>query len=149
MNENKQLALAISLAAQGHLNQTDRGGNPYILHPLKVMHYIRSEDPQLMAIAVLHDHQDDCGGSPEIYRSMGFSERVIEGIRLLSNDEGLSYEDYIDRITTNVDAIRVKLADIKHNTDILRLGKLSDKVFEQLQKYHAAHTKLTIALKRK
>lgn len=55
LSVNEELALAISLAAQGHIYQRDKGGKPYILHPIKVMHYLKTTDMQLMAIAIMHD----------------------------------------------------------------------------------------------
>lgn len=62
LTPNQQLALAISLAAEGHIDQVDKGGKPYILHPIKVMHYLKTEDMELMAIGIMHDHGEDCGG---------------------------------------------------------------------------------------
>jgi (p)ppGpp synthase/HD superfamily hydrolase len=143
----QELSLAVKLAAEGHLNQTDKGGKPYILHPLKVMHYLKTDDMQLMAIGVLHDHGEDCGGTSEQYRSLGFSERVIRGIDLLTKKDGISDDEYIAAIKMNVDAVKVKLADLRHNTDVRRLKGLSDKDLLRMRKYHNMHVELTKALK--
>ncbi len=146
LTPNQQLALAIKLAAEGHINQVDKGGKPYILHPIKVMHYLKTEDMELMAIGVLHDHGEDCGGTSEHYRELGFSERVIEGVRLMSKEKGMTYEQYIDRMIPNIDAVRVKLADLRHNTDVRRLKGLEEKDFERMKKYHQAYMRLKAVL---
>lgn len=59
LSPGEQLALAVKIAAEAHLNQVDRGGKPYILHPLKVMHYLKTDDMELMVIGVLHDVVED------------------------------------------------------------------------------------------
>lgn len=147
LTSNQELALAIKLAAEGHIDQTDKGGKPYILHPLKVMHYLKTHDMQLMAIAIMHDLVDDCDVSLDDLREHGFSDRVIEGVWLLSNVEGLPYEDYIQRMLYSQDAMRVKLADLRHNADIRRLKGLTDKDLLRMRKYHSMHVKLTETLK--
>lgn len=147
LTPTQQLALAVSLAANGHIDQVDKGGKPYILHPLKVMHYLKTDDMELMAIGVLHDHQEDCGGTSEGYLSLGFSDRVVRAIDLLSKKDGVSDEEYISAIKLNIDATKVKLADLRHNTDIRRLKGLSDKDLLRMRKYHNMHVLLTKALK--
>lgn len=142
LTPNQQLALAIKLAAEGHINQVDKGGKPYILHPIKVMHYLKTDDMELMSIGVLHDVVDDCDISLQDLRNFGFSDRVVEGVRLMSNEEGISYEDYINRMLTNIDAVRVKLADLRHNTDVRRLKGLTEKDFKRMEKYQESYFKL-------
>lgn len=146
LTPNQQLALAIKLAAEGHINQVDKGGKPYILHPIKVMHYLKTDDMELMSIGVLHDHGEDCGGNSEMYRELGFSERVIEGLRLMHKEKGMTYEEYIDRMTPNIDAVRVKLADIRHNSDFRRLKGLTEKDFKRMEKYQQAYMRLKAVL---
>lgn len=146
LSPNQQLALAIQLAAQGHIQQVDKGGKPYILHPLKVMHYLKTEDMELMAIAVMHDLQEDSDLTLEDLRDKGFSDRVIEGVRLMSKEKGMTYEQYIDRMIPNIDAVRVKLADLRHNTDVRRLKGLEEKDFERMKKYHQAYLRLKAVL---
>ncbi len=87
----------------------------------------------------------------DILRSWGFSERVLAGLKLmtkLSTDKGEEgYFNYIRRMFDNVDAIRVKMADIRHNTDILRMKGLSDKDFARNRKYSIAFDMLSTRLK--
>lgn len=138
----QELALAIKIAADGHLNQKDKGGNPYILHPLKVMHYLKTDDFQLMAIAALHDVVEDTDVTASDLVIMGFSNRVKDAVVILTKKEGQSPEEYFAGITQNYDAVRVKLADLRHNTDIRRLKGLEDKDLLRLRKYQNMYTRL-------
>lgn len=144
MNEQKQLALAIALAAQGHVNQVDKGGSPYILHPIKVMRYIRSDDMQLMAIAIMHDLVEDTPTTIDELRSFGFSERVVNGVDALTKKEEQSEQDYMLCIAGNYDAVQVKLADLRHNSDVRRLKGLTDKDLLRMKKYHTMYKKLEL-----
>lgn len=147
LSPNQELALAISLAAQGHIDQRDKGGKPYILHPLKVMHYLKTDDMQLMAIAVMHDLIEDTETTFEDLVEHGFSQRVLLAVNLLTKKDDLSEEDYLKGIKSNEDAVRVKLADLRHNTDVRRLKGLTDKDLLRMRKYHTMHVELTRTLK--
>ena len=103
----QELALAIKLAAEGHLNQKDKGGNPYILHPIKVMHYLKTDDFQLMAIGVMHDLLEDTDMIAADLVLMGFSQRVIGGTVLLTITPGQTPVAYMAGILSSYDAIRV------------------------------------------
>lgn len=138
--EQQKLARAIAIASNAHQGQFDRGGNPYILHCLTVMHKVKSSDPVLKQIAVMHDLIEDCDEwSLTTLKSEGFSQRVLDALSLLTHADEVSYDAYIQAIATNVDAIRVKLADLRHNSDLTRLKGLSDKDFERMQKYQRAY----------
>lgn len=129
------LARAIEFAATEHNGQFDKGGLPYILHPLKVMHYLKSGDLELMCIAVLHDVVEDCAVTFEDLRLARMSERVIAAVRLLTKMPGQSHEEYLAGIMSNIDAIWVKLADLRHNSDIRRLKGITEKDMARLNKY--------------
>ncbi len=139
----QELALAIKIAAEGHLNQKDKGGNPYILHPLKVMHYLKSDDFQLMAIAALHDVVEDTDVTAADLVLLGFSNRVKDAVVLLTKTPNQTPEEYFQGIARNYDAIRVKLADLRHNSDVRRLKGLSDKDLLRIRKYHDMYLRLT------
>lgn len=141
-----QLATAISVAAEAHLNQLDKGGSPYILHPIKVMHYLKTKDMELMAMAVMHDVVEDSGYTIESLRNLGFSERILDGLDRVTKKEGQTPEEYFERICGSHDAIRVKLADLRHNTDIRRLKGVTDKDLLRMRKYHDMYKKLEIML---
>ena len=140
MNEQEQLAKAILIAADVHLNQFDKGGKPYILHPIHVMQGLLF-DSQLATIAVLHDVIEDSRGKVtiETLRQQGFSERVLTALDLLTHRRGEDYlTQYIQRVCTNYDAIRVKRKDLEHNSDITRLKGITSKDFARMEKYHKA-----------
>lgn len=140
--KQRKLARAIAIASEAHQGQFDRGGRPYILHCLTVMHKVKSKDfdPELKQIAVLHDLIEDCSDKWSIARleEEGFSQRVRDALSLLTHQKGVSYDAYIKGIATNIDAIRVKLADLRHNSDIMRLKGVSDKDTARMVKYHKA-----------
>lgn len=114
----------------------DRGGVPYILHCLKVMHYTKSDDEELMCIALGHDLIEDTDVTYAQLREMGFTERVIVGIRAMTKVPGETNDEYIVRLKDCLDATRVKLADLRHNSDIRRLKGISEKDIKRVEKYH-------------
>ena len=109
---------AILLATNYHAGQYDRGGNPYILHPLKVMHYLKTDDEELMCIAVMHDLLEDTVVNEDMLRDLEFSDRVIVGVLALTKLEGQTYDEYKKVIFNHKDAMKVKLCDLRHNSDI-------------------------------
>lgn len=136
------LATAISLAADKHKGQFDKGGMPYILHPLKVMHYLKTDDLELMCIAVLHDIVEDCDVTYADLKELGMSDRVILGISALTKVRGQTADEYLVHIKLNKDAIRVKLADLRHNSDIRRLKGVTEKDQKRLDKYCKMYNEL-------
>lgn len=135
MDKGVLLGKMLLFATKAHANQFDKGGNPYILHPLKVMHYCKTDDEELMAIALGHDIVEDCKVTYEELRNEGFTERVIEGIKSLTKVPGESHKDYLDKVMKNSDAVLVKLADLRHNSDIRRLKGLTQKDFDRMKRY--------------
>lgn len=129
----------------------DKSGKPYILHCLKVMHYAKTEDEELQCICLGHDFiedifKNDHAAGYALLRAKGFTERIISGIRCMTKVEGETVDQYLDRLKTNIDAIRCKLADLRHNSDIRRLKGLTEKDFARVQKYHRMYLILTEAL---
>lgn len=142
------LAKAISWAAQCFEHSTDKGGHPYILHCIRVMEGLHTDDEELKIIAILHDVIEDIfTENPEkglnLLREKGFSERVIKALDLLTHRKEDSYEDYIKAIALNSDATKVKLADLKDNSDITRLKGLTKKDFDKMEKYHRSYVYLS------
>lgn len=119
----------IKLAVFAHKGQTDRAGLPYILHLLKVMDITQSYfgyDEELLMIAVGHDLIEDTDVTAELLSEhQGFSDRVVAGIVALSKDESKTYDDYKLQVKQNTDAMKVKVADLTHNTDLSRLPKVT------------------------
>lgn len=140
------LAKAIQIAAEVHLKQTDKGGKPYILHPLWVMDRVRHLGEDYMIVAVLHDVVEDSENPTQTYSNLvkeGFNQDVMYALSLLSHtDKEQSYDDYIKAISTDKIAKAVKLRDLEHNSKITRLKGLRKKDFDRLEKYHKAYTYL-------
>ena len=130
------LGTMLVIATNAHAGQFDRGGAPYILHPLKVMHYLKSDDEELMCMALGHDVIEDTAETYQDLRDAGISERVIAGIRALTKQPGQTYEEYKTGVFASEDAMRVKLADLRHNTDIRRLKGVTEKDIARMAKYH-------------
>lgn len=142
LNPAQQLAKAIELAGKLHYDQFDKGGRPYVLHVLKVMHYLKSDDDELNSIAVMHDLVEDTEITFEALSIMGFSGRVIDGVRRLTKQRGQTHEEYLRDVLMSYDACRVKLCDLRHNTDIRRLKGIREKDFTRMQKYHKMHMQI-------
>lgn len=114
----------------------DKGGVPYVLHCLKVMHYLKSDDEELQCIALGHDLVEDTDVTYVDLRNLGFTDRTITGIRAMTKVPGETNDEYMDRIKACPDAIRVKLADLRHNSDIRRLKGVTAKDVARITKYH-------------
>jgi (p)ppGpp synthase/HD superfamily hydrolase len=148
MKKGELLSIAIQIAVEAHAGQFDKGGVPYILHPLKVMHYTKSDDEEVMAIAVLHDAVEDNRKITYSYlRERGLTERIISGIMCLTKIPGESYEEYKLKVKSNPDSILVKKGDLRHNSDIRRLKGVSDKDIERIAKYQRFFLELEAASK--
>ena len=132
------LAQAIAITATAFEDKCDKGGQPYILHCLFVMNQMSANDHELMAIAVLHDVVEDTSYTLTDLRELGFPERVIDGVKALTHLDDVPYMNYIKSISLNTDARLVKMADLQHNSDIMRMKGLRKKDFERLEKYHTA-----------
>ena len=132
------LNLAIITAVNAHAGQYDRAGNPYILHSLKVMHYLKTDDEELQCAAVLHDVVEDTEVGLFQLSELGFSNRVVRAVDCLTKRDGETYEQYKENVFSNVDAMRVKLADLRHNSDIRRLKNknVTEKDIQRTVKYH-------------
>ncbi|WP_426236840.1 HD domain-containing protein [Pseudomonas sp. TWP3-2] len=130
------LERAIAIAAAAHTGQVDKGGAPYILHPLKVM--LRMSSLEERIVAVLHDVVEDCGISLDDLRKEGFSEEVLAGIASVTKVPGESYEDFVERAAQNPIGRVVKLADLEENSDLSRIASPSWEDLERVEKYRRA-----------
>lgn len=142
MKPGEMLTAILGIATQRHAGQYDKQGKPYILHCLKVMHYLDSDDEELQCIAVGHDLIEDTKTTFAELKDIGMSDRVIEGIRCMTRMPGETEDDYQNRVKGNRDTIKVKRADIRHNTDIRRLKGISDKDITRIRKYHKLYLEL-------
>lgn len=135
MKKGEMLSKMLVIATNAHAGQFDKSGVPYILHTLKVMHYTRSEDEEIQCIALGHDLFEDTSVTAEQLRSEGISERVIKGIFGMTKMPGQSFEEYKAIVKSNPDTVIVKMADLRHNSDIRRLKGVTEKDVKRTVKY--------------
>ena len=134
------LERAIALAVEAHRGQLDKYGRPYILHPLTLM--MKMEGETAMMAAVLHDVVEDTTLTLGDLIKEGFPADVVEAVDSLSKRESESYEGYIDRLSANPLAVKVKRADLEDNMRVTRMKDVTDKDLVRLAKYLRAWQKL-------
>jgi (p)ppGpp synthase/HD superfamily hydrolase len=124
----------------------DKGGTPYVLHCLKVMHYLKSEDEELLCIGLGHDLIEDTFDSVfdgvSFLRVAGFTQRIIDGIVALTKVPGEPYAAYKAKVKANWDAVLTKKQDLRHNSDIRRIKGARPKDFERIERYHLFYLEL-------
>jgi (p)ppGpp synthase/HD superfamily hydrolase len=130
------LERAICIAASAHAGQVDKAGAPYILHVLRVMLAMSSEEERI--VAVLHDVLEDTPWTVDGLRAEGFGDRIIDAIDGLTRRDGESYEEFIQRAAANAISRRVKLADLADNSDLSRVDAPSQDDRARVLKYERA-----------
>tara|TARA_E500000331_G_C17135552_1_gene660296 strand:- start:513 stop:935 length:423 start_codon:yes stop_codon:yes gene_type:complete len=135
---------AIEIALDAHKNVSDKGGNPYILHPLRLMLQMDSEEE--MIVAILHDVVEDSEKwSFDKLKEEGFSKKIINSLRSVTKENNNEdYEKFIDRSIKDKIGRKVKIADISDNLDISRLKEVTDKDIIRINKYKKALAKLKL-----
>ena len=138
------LQRAIEIALEAHKGALDKGGNPYILHPLRLMLQMDSEEE--MIVAVLHDVVEDSEKwSFDKLHKEGFSKKIINSLRSVTKEnKNEDYEKFIDRSIKDKIGRKVKIADISDNLDISRLKEVTDKDILRINKYKKALEKLKL-----
>ena len=136
------LEQAIELAVKHHKGQYDKGGKPYILHPLRLMMSVDTDDEKI--VAVMHDLVEDTHITIAYLRSAGFSEKVLSALDCVTNRDNEDYESFIERIAQNPLATKVKLADLEDNMDLSRIPEPSKKDYKRIEKYKRAKTRLSL-----
>jgi len=130
------LERAIAIAATAHAGQVDKAGAPYILHPLREMLSVRTNDERI--VAVLHDVVEDTPVTMQDLRREGFSERVLEALASVTKVEGEDYSAFVRRAAANAIGRSVKLADLNDNSDLSRITSPTQKDFDRIAKYRDA-----------
>jgi (p)ppGpp synthase/HD superfamily hydrolase len=131
---------AIALAAQAHRGQVDKAGQPYVLHLLRVMFRVETEQERI--VAVLHDLVEDTGYTFDDLRALGYPAEIVEALDCVTRRPEESYEQFVDRAAVNPIARRVKLADLEDNMDIRRYTSLTERDLARLQRYLRAWQRL-------
>ena len=127
---------ALKLCFDAHKEQTDKSGMPYVFHPFHLAEQMDTEDA--IIVALLHDVVEDTDYTLDDLRKMGFGDTVIDALTLMTHDPKVPYMDYVRAIGTNSLATKVKLADLRHNSDLGRLTNVDQKALDRVEKYRKA-----------
>jgi len=130
------LERAITIAAQAHAGQVDKAGAPYVLHPLRVMLRMNTDEERM--VAVLHDVIEDSDWTLDLLRAEGFPEAVLTGIESMTRNPEETYEEYVLRAGRSAIGRRVKLADLEDNSDLSRIAAPTEKDYARIGKYRRA-----------
>lgn len=129
----KDTKKALKICFDAHKNQTDKSGLPYVFHPFHLAEQMETEET--IIVALLHDVVEDTNVTLEDLEGEGFKSEIIEAIALMTHDDKTDYMDYVRAIKNNPIAKAVKLADLKHNSDLSRMDVIDEKVLERRKKY--------------
>ena len=127
---------ALKICFEIHKNQVDKSGLPYVFHPFHLAEQM--DDEISVTCALLHDVVEDSGMTLRDLRTMGFPEEVVEAVSLLTHDKSVPYMDYVREIKKNPIAVKVKLADLKHNSDPARVDTADESMLGRWAKYAEA-----------
>ena len=129
---------ALRLAYAAHHGQTDKSGQPYIFHPYHLAEQMTDEISTCAAL--LHDVVEDTAVTiEELERE--FPKEVTGVLRLLTHEKGTDYFDYVRAIKGNPEAVKVKLADLAHNSDETRFAGCDEIPAEQLIKWREKYAR--------
>jgi len=141
MYYSEDVKKALTLSFEAHKDQKDKSGIPYVYHPFHLAEQMDTEEEVI--VALLHDVVEDTDYTLEDIKAQGFGDEIIEALRLMTHDKSVPYLKYVEKIKTNPIATAVKIADLKHNSDLTRLDDVTGKDIERVQKYSKALEILT------
>ena len=128
--------IALRLCFEAHKDQLDKSGLPYVFHPFHLAEQMTDEETTI--VALLHDVVEDTDHTIDDLREMGFSESVLAAIALMTHDPAVPYMEYVEKLGKNPIAKAVKLADLRHNSDMSRLATITPWDEARAQKYKNA-----------
>jgi guanosine-3',5'-bis(diphosphate) 3'-pyrophosphohydrolase len=131
--------LAYNLAEAAHITQTDKGGQPYFGHLLRVSNACNSIQAKI--VALLHDIVEDfeyTGVTLDNLRGYGFTDEIIDAVIAITKIDGEDYWVYLARVKANWIATEVKLCDLRDNMNLDRLTVVTDYDLQRVKKYEAA-----------
>lgn len=135
---NARIRKAFEIARAAHAGQVDKGGVDYINHPLTVANSV-GNDVSAIIVALLHDVAEDTAKTLcELREEIPLTSAEFDALKLLTHDDAAPYLEYVAQIKTNVLAAKVKIADLKHNSDLSRLANPAAKDLERVEKYRLA-----------
>ena len=131
---------AMQVCFAAHKEQVDKSGLPYVFHPFHLAEQMTEEEA--VCVALLHDVVEDSSYTLADLEAMGFPKAVVEGVARMTHDPAVPYMDYVAAIGRHPVARAVKLADLRHNSDLSRLDTVTDRDLQRAEKYAAAITLL-------
>ena len=134
--KQSQSEKAYKIAKKAHLGQVDKAGEDYIKHPEKVASFVKTDEEK--AVAYLHDVIEDTELTLENLYEYDFSKELIEAVDIITKKRGEDYQSYLNSVKKNKLARAVKLADLRHNSNLTRLTKVTEKDIERKEKYQKA-----------
>jgi (p)ppGpp synthase/HD superfamily hydrolase len=127
------LEKAITIAVGAHRGQKDKNGDPYILHPLRLM--LRARTAEEKMVAVLHDVVEDSDWTIARLRKKGFPADILRALDHLTKRDGEEYEPFVERAIADPLARGVKILDLEDNMNPLRLARIDEKAAKRLRRY--------------
>ena len=124
---------ALKLCFETHKEQVDKTGMPYVFHPFHLAEQMTDELSTVCAL--LHDVVEDSDCTFEDLGNMGFPNEVIAVLRLLTHEESVPYMDYVKNLSSNPTARAVKMADLRHNSDLTRMDEVDAWALKRTEKY--------------
>lgn len=128
--------LALTIAQEAHKGQVDKAGIDYIHHPIYVASLVETDEEK--AVALLHDVIEDSDITLSDLLNHGIPNNVLKAVSILTKNNKLSYQEYLVQVKSNELARKIKLADLKHNSDLSRITDPNKKDYERLEKYKKA-----------
>ena len=128
--------MALKISFDAHKNQVDKSGMPYVYHPFHLAEQM--DDEYTTCVALLHDVVEDTDITLDDLKKEGFPKEVTDAIAIMTHDDDVPYLEYVAKIKKNPIATSVKLADLKHNSDLTRLDEVDSKALERVEKYRKA-----------
>ena len=134
---NELLEKALCIATKAHAGQTDKTGEAYIFHPIRVSCRCFTNEEKI--VALLHDTIEDTDVTVDYLLSEGFPHNIVDAILSVTRNDDETYEDFIKRCRLNPIGRHVKLHDLEDNMDISRLPQVTEKDLVRLNKYIEAY----------
>lgn len=127
---------AMKLCFAAHKDQEDKSGLPYVFHPFHLAEQM--PDELTTAAALLHDVVEDTAYTFSDLQNMGFPTAVLDALALLTHEAEVPYLEYVEKLKDNPIARAVKLADLRHNSDLSRLDRVDERALKRVEKYRKA-----------
>ncbi len=132
---DEMLKKAVHLSYEAHRDQTDKSGQPYFLHPVFVALNVETIEQKITAL--LHDVVEDTDITLVDLKNAGFSDEIVEAVGVMTKTDE-SYDEYIKKVKTNTIAKAVKIADLRHNSDLTRFKEVTERDLKRVEKYKKA-----------